>query len=168
MKTRNLFILGALLLGSLCFSSCSDDSKDSGDPYYTFDGNLETVNVSIAGITKTNMAPVTIRSNRDWTIRTSEEDSQWLHTYITEGEDDGIFYYWVDPNAAFTGRQGRIDVYSGNEKVKSLEIVQDASVPSLAILNAETGYRSEEHTSELQSRQYLVCRLLLDQKNPTT
>src|SRR3712207_8735995 len=24
------------------------------------------------------------------------------------------------------------------------------------------GFRSEEHTSELQSRQYLVCRLLLD------
>src|SRR3712207_7434537 len=30
-------------------------------------------------------------------------------------------------------------------------------------------YRSEEHTSELQSRQYLVCRLLLEKKNrPTT
>src|SRR3712207_8791403 len=26
--------------------------------------------------------------------------------------------------------------------------------------------RSEEHTSELQSRQYLVCRLLLEQKHP--
>src|SRR3712207_8962054 len=26
--------------------------------------------------------------------------------------------------------------------------------------------RSEEHTSELQSRQYLVCRLLLDKKIP--
>src|SRR3712207_8938051 len=26
-------------------------------------------------------------------------------------------------------------------------------------------FRSEEHTSELQSRQYLVCRLLLDKKN---
>src|SRR3712207_8227914 len=26
--------------------------------------------------------------------------------------------------------------------------------------------RSEEHTSELQSRQYLVCRLLLDKKKP--
>src|SRR3712207_8602128 len=25
--------------------------------------------------------------------------------------------------------------------------------------------RSEEHTSELQSRQYLVCRLLLEQQN---
>src|SRR3712207_7037001 len=30
-----------------------------------------------------------------------------------------------------------------------------------AVVNAE---RSEEHTSELQSRQYLVCRLLLEKK----
>src|SRR3712207_8397052 len=28
--------------------------------------------------------------------------------------------------------------------------------------------RSEEHTSELQSRQYLVCRLLLEKKNHLT
>src|SRR3712207_7378659 len=28
----------------------------------------------------------------------------------------------------------------------------------------EVGARSEEHTSELQSRQYLVCRLPLDKK----
>src|SRR3712207_6939181 len=28
--------------------------------------------------------------------------------------------------------------------------------------------RSEEHTSELQSRQYLVCRLLLEKKNKMT
>src|SRR3712207_8035990 len=30
------------------------------------------------------------------------------------------------------------------------------------------GGRSEEHTSELQSRQYLVCRLLLEKKNLRT
>src|SRR3712207_8212599 len=29
---------------------------------------------------------------------------------------------------------------------------------------AQHGERSEEHTSELQSRQYFVCRLLLDKK----
>src|SRR3712207_8623393 len=29
---------------------------------------------------------------------------------------------------------------------------------------AGRGLRSEEHTSELQSRQYLVCRLLLEKK----
>src|SRR3712207_8063640 len=30
------------------------------------------------------------------------------------------------------------------------------------------GLRSEEHTSELQSRQYLVCRLLLEKKKTTS
>src|SRR3712207_8082207 len=30
------------------------------------------------------------------------------------------------------------------------------------------GDRSEEHTSELQSRQYLVCRLLLEKKKKNT
>src|SRR3712207_8263677 len=30
-----------------------------------------------------------------------------------------------------------------------------------------TDHRSEEHTSELQSRQYLVCRLLLEKKKKT-
>src|SRR3712207_8602094 len=33
------------------------------------------------------------------------------------------------------------------------------------ILGWLLGSRSEEHTSELQSRQYLVCRLLLEKKN---
>src|SRR3712207_8443767 len=32
----------------------------------------------------------------------------------------------------------------------------------------EVDARSEEHTSELQSRQYLVCRLLLEKKNRTS
>src|SRR3712207_7729307 len=31
--------------------------------------------------------------------------------------------------------------------------------------NVKLQTRSEEHTSELQSRQYLVCRLLLEKKN---
>src|SRR3712207_8505617 len=36
----------------------------------------------------------------------------------------------------------------------------------LALVAQKKGYscRSEEHTSELQSRQYLVCRLLLEKK----
>src|SRR5690606_41584206 len=32
---------------------------------------------------------------------------------------------------------------------------------------AHNKYRSEEHTSELQSRENLVCRLLLEQKKPS-
>src|SRR3712207_7522525 len=38
------------------------------------------------------------------------------------------------------------------------------STGMLAAAVAAGGPRSEEHTSELQSRQYLVCRLLLEKK----
>src|SRR3712207_7398367 len=34
----------------------------------------------------------------------------------------------------------------------------------MVYLAADNNLRSEEHTSELQSRQYLVCRLLLEKK----
>src|SRR3712207_7151466 len=40
------------------------------------------------------------------------------------------------------------------EAESELPVAEDALQP-----------RSEEHTSELQSRQYLVCRLLLEKKN---
>src|SRR3712207_8009998 len=43
-----------------------------------------------------------------------------------------------------------------------------ASTESPIALSMSEEYtpRSEEHTSELQSRQYLVCRLLLEKKKP--
>src|SRR3712207_8223806 len=44
------------------------------------------------------------------------------------------------------------------EKVEQLECPGQAE---------RRGQRSEEHTSELQSRQYLVCRLLLEKKKTT-
>src|SRR3712207_8353464 len=40
-------------------------------------------------------------------------------------------------------------------------------VLAAAELVRRPGPRSEEHTSELQSRQYLVCRLLLEKKKKT-
>src|SRR3712207_8417658 len=36
--------------------------------------------------------------------------------------------------------------------------------PGLRLRDRVAAARSEEHTSELQSRQYLVCRLLLEKK----
>src|SRR3712207_8113280 len=42
------------------------------------------------------------------------------------------------------------------------------SHPLIKIINHSfIDLRSEEHTSELQSRQYLVCRLLLEKKKKT-
>src|SRR3712207_7178636 len=37
-----------------------------------------------------------------------------------------------------------------------------------AFVGADVTFRSEEHTSELQSRQYLVCRLLLEKKKKSS
>src|SRR3712207_6976993 len=42
------------------------------------------------------------------------------------------------------------------------------ALPEATMFVAPTNRRSEEHTSELQSRQYLVCRLLLEKKNTST
>src|SRR3712207_7580044 len=44
------------------------------------------------------------------------------------------------------------------------DIAYDAQDRPTTLTNGETRSRSEEHTSELQSRQYLVCRLLLEKK----
>src|SRR2546429_4683054 len=43
-------------------------------------------------------------------------------------------------------------------------VFSSSSAPSLARNGSATSSRSEEHTSELQSRLHLVCRLLLEKK----
>src|SRR3712207_7992096 len=49
-----------------------------------------------------------------------------------------------------------------DERDEALVRADDALLPLQ--LQLEVVLRSEEHTSELQSRQYLVCRLLLEKK----
>src|SRR3712207_7940447 len=52
----------------------------------------------------------------------------------------------------------------GRKGVVALRIVCDSRYRAVLAECALAMARSEEHTSELQSRQYLVCRLLLDKK----
>src|SRR3712207_7638442 len=52
------------------------------------------------------------------------------------------------------------------DDVKNLQRVNSNAVPQSTHCYGTT-FRSEEHTSELQSRQYLVCRLLLEKKQYT-
>src|SRR3712207_8878658 len=49
------------------------------------------------------------------------------------------------------------------DAVRVEEALEDEAV--LERVEVGDAHRSEEHTSELQSRQYLVCRLLLEKKN---
>src|SRR3712207_8676591 len=54
------------------------------------------------------------------------------------------------------------DTEKPDEELTNFTIEKDHDFIIPAIKQA---LRSEEHTSELQSRQYLVCRLLLEKKN---
>src|SRR5690625_5220009 len=43
---------------------------------------------------------------------------------------------------------------------------RERDLAAMRLVGGTTGQRSEEHTSELQSRGHLVCRLLLEKKKP--
>src|SRR3712207_7162005 len=64
-------------------------------------------------------------------------------------------------NRAPAPKRGRI-----SSVPEAIELLTPSGVEALAARTAT--FRSEEHTSELQSRQYLVCRLLLEKKRNTT
>src|SRR3989442_3242320 len=65
--------------------------------------------------------------------------------------DDAYFHFFVDLNGAFHARDWRESSYVPLAKM------------SATVERDELGHsRSEEHTSELQSRPHLVCRLLLE------
>src|SRR3712207_8208049 len=53
---------------------------------------------------------------------------------------------------------------SENERPASMSSRTAAIVSLRSLFSTWSSSRSEEHTSELQSRQYLVCRLLLEKK----
>src|SRR5438445_3417508 len=48
--------------------------------------------------------------------------------------------------------------------IRVLELIDAGRIGEVRSVMGHFSYRSEEHTSELQSRQYLVCRLLLEKK----
>src|SRR3712207_8658970 len=62
----------------------------------------------------------------------------------------------------------RAGLLRGNtESAVATELAARLRIKSSGVRQHPRALRSEEHTSELQSRQYLVCRLLLEKKkNP--
>src|SRR3712207_7002731 len=76
------------------------------------------------------------------------------------------------PTIAFLASAGVVSVRitakagSRREAEALLTPVEEAARAALgpAVFGVDDDTRSEEHTSELQSRQYLVCRLLLEKK----
>src|SRR3989442_4036070 len=54
------------------------------------------------------------------------------------------------------------------DRHRLLQVAVERAVHDAHAAHAQDFLRSEEHTSELQSRPHLVCRLLLEKKNKHT
>src|SRR3712207_7049810 len=67
------------------------------------------------------------------------------------------------PENLLTFETGPLSTHRFAVDGKSLSVGSDGVV-RYSLVATSSGGRSEEHTSELQSRQYLVCRLLLEKK----
>src|SRR3989441_6447789 len=89
----------------------------------------------------------------------------------------GVVGMTVSEVRGFGRQKGHTELYRGGEytvdflpKIKIEVVVPDHLVDKVAevIAGAAKTGRSEEHTSELQSLAYLVCRLLLEKKKKNT
>src|SRR2546425_4186163 len=79
------------------------------------------------------------------------------------------------PSAKGMTTRGATDAFTGSAPLGSSQKISAAASPRQPWLRTtrrpdavSASWRSEEHTSELQSLAYLVCRLLLEKKNTRT
>src|SRR3712207_8442627 len=90
-----------------------------------------------------------------------------LFPYTTLFRSRGQYRPVADHGAQFrSGRDTRLPAPGDGARRADPGLARCPDVPDALALGGRgrTGLRSEEHTSELQSRQYLVCRLLLEKK----
>src|SRR3712207_8717760 len=74
---------------------------------------------------------------------------------------NGYICQGYNPVASYPDSNKNVSALS---KLKFLIVMDPLKTDTSEFWQHHGEYRSEEHTSELQSRQYLVCRLLLEKK----
>src|SRR5690606_42029151 len=106
------------------------------------------------------------RSSRSFFYRSAHHRE--LHSFPTRRSSD-LSNYILSFDHQFRARLesfARVEVFNGSDWVQ----VANYTGADVGYPNPAASERSEEHTSELQSRENLVCRLLLEKKKtkPTT
>src|SRR3712207_7710448 len=89
-----------------------------------------------------------------------------LFPYTTLFRSNQILYWIYVKDGMADGGIYQVSEGSDNRGIELLDTGFQDQVIDVQWLPDGSGFlfRSEEHTSELQSRQYLVCRLLLEKK----
>src|SRR3712207_7837111 len=97
-------------------------------------------------------------------IRRPPRSTLFPYTTLFRSADRQPDFTQLDVEMSFVEREDVLDVTERMFKF----VWREALGVELPDFERLTYARSEEHTSELQSRQYLVCRLLLEKKNAHT
>src|SRR3712207_7359664 len=84
--------------------------------------------------------------------------------FRSSGTLENTYFYWGFIRTGGLALRWYRDNICNQEGVD--EYFDSLSQRAEKIPAGSNGVRSEEHTSELQSRQYLGCRLLLEKKKP--
>src|SRR3712207_7763084 len=84
-------------------------------------------------------------------IRRPPRSTLFPYTTLFRSQGDRELAAWIEDEVRFPSSM--------------VDRIVPAATPA-SLDHAASLLRSEEHTSELQSRQYLVCRLLLEKKTP--
>src|SRR2546429_6198574 len=85
-----------------------------------------------------------------------------LFPYTTLFRSEGVNQVQINTKADVTFAAGLRSILRQDPNIILVGEIRDRETAGIALEAAQT--RSEEHTSELQSRLHLVCRLLLETK----
>src|SRR3712207_7655394 len=98
-------------------------------------------------------------------IRRPPRSTLFPYTTLFRSNRHGVTVYAGSDNNVVGGTTAADrNVISGNTG-RGVNVSGASGGAAGTVIRGNTiGLRSEEHTSELQSRQYLVCRLLLEKK----
>src|SRR3712207_8324432 len=106
----------------------------------------------------------TIELDTEGVKATSNES--WLKTVVNGKAIELTF----EPNDSYNSRTATVTLKHADDE-QTVSFIQMGIISEVDVYDhtfpytgGEKSFRSEEHTSELQSRQYLVCRLLLEKK----
>src|SRR5690625_2740059 len=128
-----------------------------GEAEVMADASIESILIAYPVVSELKMARILALLEKTSIIVTvdSKEQASILHDYF--GKHHQKLTVWIKVNTGLN----RCGVEPNQEVLALAKHIQTLTALSL------TGIRSEEHTSELQSRGHLVCRLLLEKKKKT-
>src|SRR5690625_5447158 len=98
-----------------------------------------------------------------WRVRMGHTSklTKYVANFVDELYCSGVHHVVISPGSRSTPLAL---LFSEHDGIKEWVLVDERSAAFFALGMARESNRSEEHTSELQSRGHLVCRLLLEKK----